>query len=93
MWGGRVRPYSIFHNETFERFRKEVSSGSPREVRVFVALILYYAAQFVTNHKVTLGIPEKLAEFCGEQSHTLGFDKLSTSKTNRTCPSSAYFVR
>lgn len=93
MWGGCVKLYTIFHNETFEHFRKEVSSGSPMNVRALVALILYYTAQFITNHKVILGIPEKPAEFCGGQSHTLGFDKLSTSKTNRTCPSSAYFVR
>lgn len=59
-------------------------------------------AQFVTNCNVILKFPDTYAEFCMGQSHAecraADFDKLSTSKqetskTNRTCPSSAYFVR
>lgn len=42
-----------------------------RKVDALLALILYYTAQFITNHKVTLRIPEKSAEFCRGQSHTL----------------------
>lgn len=42
-----------------------------REAHALVALLLYYTAQFITNHKVTLRIPEKSAEFCRGQSHAL----------------------
>lgn len=78
-------------------YGKRSHQALQREVHALVVLILYYTAQFITNHKVTLRIPEKSAEFSRGQSHTLDFDKLSTSnqetsKTNRTCPSSTYFV-